>query len=472
MLMTAQAQLAILNPSKDNTLYEIPTGAFSNGIGEYLFTGTDINGREQRTVMHFDIAGNVPGGATIDSVRLTIQVSVANSGAENIGLFPLTSDWGEGTSDAPGGEESGAPSTNNDATWVHTFWPGSTWTTQGGDFVATSVATTSVAGPGSYEWNTANMITNVQNWLDNPSTNFGWMVKYESGGGFKRFYSKDNAVPSLRPTLHVYYSTGSNNPPVITMEPADSAICVYDTASFSVAGTGILGYQWQEYVFSNWSNVVNGGLYSGANSATLFLSGPSLVYDGYKYRCIVTGLAAPDDTSSEATLNVVDYPVISIAPGDSTICQNDSIVLTGTASGASTYQWFMNGVPISGANNSTYTTSTAGIYNVLIANATGCADSASFGVNIQVTNCTGLEENEFGQIQLYPNPATNQLFISVENMEEPLSFEIIATDGRIVATGKLTDPINNIDVAALATGIYHAKLTGSLGTKSIRFVVK
>jgi hypothetical protein len=392
-VLTTQAQLAIIYPDKDNTLYQIPTGAFSNGVGEYLFTGTDINGREQRTVMSFDIAGNVPGGATIDSVRLTIQVSVANSGSESIGIHPLTTDWGEGTSDATGGEEAGAPSTNNDATWVHNFWPGSTWTTQGGDFNVTSSATTTVAGPGSYEWESATVVSDVQGWLDTPASNFGWMVKYTSGGGFKRFYSKDNAVPSLRPTLHIYYSTGSNNPPVITAEPIDSTICYYDTASFTVAGTDILGYQWQEFSF-NWSNVVNGGLYSGANSATLYLSGPSPVYDGYRYRCITTGLAAPDDTSGEATLNVVDC----------------------------------------------------------------------IGV--------GVIENNYGNISLYPNPANDQLFIDLGNVEEPLTLDVIAVDGRIVFSKTLIQPLNTIDVSKFATGIYHAVLTGDSGTKNMRFIVK
>ena len=108
----AGTNVVTIAPSKDNTLYEDVGGTLSNGAGEFLFAGrTSVSSAEmlRRAVLAFDIAGAVPAGSTILSVELTLTVSRANSGAENFDLCRLTSDWGEGDSNAgsPGGGGAG-----------------------------------------------------------------------------------------------------------------------------------------------------------------------------------------------------------------------------------------------------------------------------------------------------------------------------------------------------------------------------
>ena len=76
-----------------------------------------------------------------------------------------------------GQEGKGDDSEPNDATWIHTFYPGSFWTTPGGDFDATASGSTSVDGEGSYSWgSTAQMVADVQGWLDTPANNHGWIL--------------------------------------------------------------------------------------------------------------------------------------------------------------------------------------------------------------------------------------------------------------------------------------------------------
>ena len=48
--------------------------------------------------------------------------------------------------------------------------------TQGGDFSATVSASQSVGAIGQYTWSSAQMVADVQSWLDNPASNFGWLV--------------------------------------------------------------------------------------------------------------------------------------------------------------------------------------------------------------------------------------------------------------------------------------------------------
>jgi spore coat protein A len=93
-----------------------------------------------------------------------------------VGIGPLLADWGEGTSNANAQEGQGAPATTNDATWRHRFYSTLFWTTQAGDFSGTMSASQSVGAIGFYTRSSAQMVVDVQSWLDNPASNFGWLV--------------------------------------------------------------------------------------------------------------------------------------------------------------------------------------------------------------------------------------------------------------------------------------------------------
>ncbi|HRI25724.1 MAG TPA: hypothetical protein PLZ45_13690, partial [Ferruginibacter sp.] len=135
-----------------------------------------------------------------------------------------------------------------------------------------------------------------------------------------------------------------NTAPAITAQPANSTICVSQTTSFSVTANGTgLTYQWQESITGcpgAWVNVTNGGVYSGATSATLTITGAPTTMTGYGYRCIITGSCAPAATSNCGLLTVNTAVNITGQPLASTVCagQNTSFSVTATGSGL-TYQW-------------------------------------------------------------------------------------------------------------------------------------
>jgi hypothetical protein len=127
-------------------------------------------------------------------------------------LHRVTAAWGEGASNAgdPGG--TGAASAPGDATWIHTFYPGSLWTTPGGDFDPAVSALQSAGGPGSHVWtSTPLLVADVQSWLDNPSSSHGWIVLGAEGGATnaRRFDTRENVQPAFRPGLRIEYTTGS-----------------------------------------------------------------------------------------------------------------------------------------------------------------------------------------------------------------------------------------------------------------------
>jgi hypothetical protein len=159
-------------------------------------------------VVAFDIAGSIPPGSMITAVTLSLNMSRTIDGtARTVELHKLLADWGEGTSIAPGEEGIGAPATTNDATWRHRFFDTIFWATEGGDFSATVSASQSVGGVGQYMWSSAQMVADVQSWLDNPASNFGWIVLGDEStiATARRFDTRESASP---PVLTIQYIPG------------------------------------------------------------------------------------------------------------------------------------------------------------------------------------------------------------------------------------------------------------------------
>jgi hypothetical protein len=139
-----------------------------------------------------------------------MNMSKTISGPHTVSLHRLTADWGEGTSHASGDEGGGATSTTGDATWTHRSFNSETWQQAGGDFVAQASASALVNEIRSYTWgSTAEMVADVQAWVDDPATNFGWiLIGNESANATsKRFDSSENPTTANRPSLVVTYAS-------------------------------------------------------------------------------------------------------------------------------------------------------------------------------------------------------------------------------------------------------------------------
>jgi len=207
-LNNISAQDTLVIPAlKDNTLFE--EDDLSNARGHFLFVGKTNLDKLRRAVIAFDIAGNIPAEAMIESVELTLHLSRTGSSSSPIFLHELMRDWGEGTSDALAQEGKGAAATEGDATWMHTFYDTGTWSHPGGDYDTTILAVTDVNSFGDYTWGSASgMVDNVQTWLDEPDENFGWILvgQEDETHDAKRFDSRELDYEPFRPRLKVVYS--------------------------------------------------------------------------------------------------------------------------------------------------------------------------------------------------------------------------------------------------------------------------
>ncbi|MHC4415526.1 MAG: DNRLRE domain-containing protein [Planctomycetota bacterium] len=207
----ARADVVTLTPVKDNTLFSTD-GTTSNGAGNAVFsgrTGPSSGSVRQRAVVAFDVSGSVPPGSTITSAGLTLTlISAGAAGDQTHTLHRIAQDWGEGTSIGFGG--TGAPSTPGDATWLHTFFPDLLWANQGGDFEPTASGSTIVGTtPGPYTWSsTPQMVADVQGWLDDPASDFGWLVKgnEDLDNTAKKLASREAKNEGQRPLLAIEFT--------------------------------------------------------------------------------------------------------------------------------------------------------------------------------------------------------------------------------------------------------------------------
>ncbi len=130
-----------------------------------------------------------------------------------------------------------------------------------------------------------------------------------------------------------------NTAPDITAAPVDQTVITGGTAAFTVAagGSPSPSCQWQVSTDgSTWIDVIDGGTnpaYSGATTGTLTITGPTLVMDGWQFRCIATN-GVGSATSNAATLTVNELPAFTMPPSAQSVTAGDGTSFAAAASGA------------------------------------------------------------------------------------------------------------------------------------------
>ena len=132
--------------------------------------------------------------------------------------------------------------------------------------------------------------------------------------------------------------------------------------SISVAVSG--GVQPFVYTWTNGDTLANiDSLYAGAYDLSVTDSAG----------CVILYSATLNDTSSIS---------VFITSPDPQICENDSAVLSTGAYPGLTYQWYLNGAPISGATGSDYTAKQQGYYSVTVYAACGIFQSSQWFLTV------------------------------------------------------------------------------------------
>jgi len=128
-----------------------------------------------------------------------------------------------------------------------------------------------------------------------------------------------------------------------------------------------------------------------------------------------------------------------------------------------TFQWS------NGSNNQNISELTAGVYTVVITDSNGCMYQESY----TLISTVGVEElTLLNAVKVFPNPATNQVYIEVKDTYDEMLVALLTDDGKIVRSKFLTQKKNiEFNVSDLSAGTYFVKLTYKGYSKTIKVLL-
>lgn len=205
------------------------------------------------------------------------------------------------------------------------------------------------------------------------------------------------------------FGTLISNAQCITTQPINASTCQgpNQQAIFTVGATGATAFNWQllNNTTNTWSDIANGSNYSGATSASLTVTGLNTNPAVYSYRCNVSNVTGPCETSDVVTLTVKPRPVVSALANPLEVCSGNalSIVLTNSlgASGAS-FSW--SRASLSGITPSTVNGTASTIAETLM-NSTNAGISVSYSASTTTNGCTSNSTSVSVTIKPRPNIA-------------------------------------------------------------------
>jgi hypothetical protein len=173
-----------------------------------------------------------------------------------------------------------------------------------------------------------------------------------------------------------------NSIPVITSQPVGYPICYNSVASATVTATGATSYQWR-YITSGGVHGNLSGQTTATMNSTISVGGANTFY------CYVTNSCGTVTTNTITFSAYSGYPSISVQPIAQNVCAGSSALLSVTASNTSGYQWYKNGVAISGETSSTLSfpslvTSDSALYKCVLSNP--CLTTTSSEVLLRVNS--------------------------------------------------------------------------------------
>ncbi|HYD21798.1 MAG TPA: T9SS type A sorting domain-containing protein, partial [Flavipsychrobacter sp.] len=233
--------------------------------------------------------------------------------------------------------------------------------------------------------------------------------------------------------------------PIVTASGATS-FCAGDSVILTVPSS--LSYQW----------MLNGNVIAGATDSfyVALASG--------NYSVAVNNSACGADTSAQmpVTVNPLPVPVIT------------NVGTTLNTGSFSSYQWNLNGNPISGATSQSYSASQGGPYTVTVTDGNGCVGTSA-PISLSVTS---VQNNSEGLL-VYPNPNNGTFTVKaiLQSREKEALLTITDIAGRNLASqnvaiknGVINSEINTGN--DLAPGIYLLKLSTGAKSSVISFVKK
>ncbi len=306
---------------------------------------------------------------------------------------------------------------------------------------------------GTYEWRKDGVtlaVTGSASYTVNPVT--------LASAGLYDVVLRDACNPTTAVTTSASAQLTVIEPPVVTVQmPSTKSICenANDTLRIRAIGAGRT-FQWRK----------DGVNIPGATDSNYVINNPGTAANGV-YTCVVSGTCSPAATSNPCTITVVLRPKLTLEPNNLDICPGTNGALTMTATGTSlTYQWYRNGMPLSGAVSPTlsftnYDKSNDGQYYCIA--TSGAPNPANCQVTTQtrtvrVTGFTGPSVTASPDSVMDACVGTNMTLVS-EFSGNGLTFQWFKNGVAIPGAASNSLTIQNLKTSD--AGVYFCRATGT-----------
>jgi len=369
------------------------------------FSAADPSVCPGSTISFTDLSINTPssyqwlfeGGVPSGSIQQNPTVQYPGSGSFDVTLIVETAD-GMDTLVMP------------DYITVHDLPPANAGVDE--DLCAGETEGLQASGGSSYQWFPPDNLSNasIANPQASPAETTVYTVLVTDANGCQ---ASDFMILTVHALPNVQASAGNNT------------ICLGDTANIVAVGASL--YTWSPNLF------ISGNV--GASVE---------VWPTSDFTWTVTGTDGFGCQNSTTVTIEVDPP-----PPAPTV-MNMGMVLSSTP--ASGYQWYLNGDPIVGATQQSWSPLVNGNYSVVITDDNGC-QSQSLPVYF---GTVGVEDANALGVRIYPQPAIEDVVVA--GLRESTAARLLDATGRTAWQGTLARHAARIDLRGLPTGRYVLEL--------------
>jgi len=215
-----------------------------------------------------------------------------------------------------------------------------------------------------------------------PANNYQWQLNGANIVGATSASLEVDASGSYRVIVTTSCGTATSTPVAVLVSalpehalitPGSLSTCAGEPVSFSgsdLSGQSGLAYQW----------LLDGLAVDGANSSELSTAAAG----AYSLQVTNTATGCSYTTNAEV-LQVETVPVPStLALGATTVCNGATVQMEASGADGATYQWYLDGEAIVGADATDLGATVSGSYTVIATSASGCTSDVSASISVTV----------------------------------------------------------------------------------------
>ncbi len=271
------------------------------------------------------------------------------------------------------------------------------------------------------------------------------------------------------PYTYLWSPAGATTQTVSNLPAGCYTVTITDANGCVVSQTACIT---QAPIFSSFATISNPILCNG-NSATVLVAatGGTSPYSGTGTFTVPAGnynYSVSDVNGCNSIVPItISTPTAITLSANSTdeLLGNDGTATASVSGGTAPYSYLWTP---SGQTGATASGLSAGTYNIDVTDANGCTESTQVQVGSQV----GL--NEYGSsdiISIYPNPATDLLYISSLIENDPIEIKIYSIDGQLLRTLDFkNDKVVCLSIDQWSKGVYHVHVKSAARAYTMPFV--